>query len=105
MLYLRFPEYISRWDEIEKIFSREAILKGSFDKFAESTKAKRGTAEVDDAFLDEIEKWRADLAGNLALRNPALSQRDLNFAVQRTIDRIVFLRICEDRRIEVYGVA
>jgi len=58
---------------------------------------------VDDAFLDEIEKWRADLAANLALRNPALSQRDLNFAVQRTIDRIVFLRICEDRRIEVYG--
>jgi adenine-specific DNA methylase len=37
------------------------------------------------------------------LRNPTLSQRDLNFAVQRTIDRIVFLRICEDRRIEVYG--
>ena len=103
VLYLGFREYISRWDEIEKIFSREAILKGSFDKFAESTKAKRGTAEVDDAFLDEIEKWRADLAANLALRNPALSQRDLNFAVQRTIDRIVFLRICEDRRIEVYG--
>jgi len=103
VLYFRFPEYISRWDEIEKIFSRESILKGSFDKFAESTKAKRGTAEVDDAFLDEIEKWRADLAANLALRNPALSQRDLNFAVQRTIDRIVFLRICEDRRIEVYG--
>jgi N-6 DNA Methylase len=103
VLYLGFREYISRWDEIEKIFSRDAILKGSFDKFAESTKAKRGTAEVDDAFLDEIEKWRADLAANLALRNPALSQRDLNFAVQRTIDRIVFLRICEDRRIEVYG--
>ena len=103
VLYLQFPEYISRWDEIEKIFSRESILKGSFDKFAESTKAKRGTAEVDDAFLDEIEKWRAELAANLALRNPALSQRDLNFAVQRTIDRVVFLRICEDRRIEVYG--
>jgi TaqI-like C-terminal specificity domain/Eco57I restriction-modification methylase len=39
----------------------------------------------------------------LALRNPKLSQRDLNFSVQRTIDRIVFLRVCEDRRIEVYG--
>src|SRR5207249_9886582 len=45
----------------------------------------------------------SDLARNLALRNPKLSQRDLNFSVQRTIDRIVFLRICEDRRIEVYG--
>jgi predicted type IV restriction endonuclease len=103
VLYLNFREYVSQWEEIAKIFAREAILKGSFDKFAESTKAKRGTAEVDDAFLSEIEKWRADLARNLALRNPRLSQRDLNFSVQRTIDRIVFLRICEDRRIEVYG--
>ena len=103
VLYLNFREYVPEWEEIAKIFEREAILKGSFDKFAESTKAKRGTAEVDDAFLSEIETWRADLARNLALRNPRLSQRDLNFSVQRTIDRIVFLRICEDRRIEVYG--
>src|SRR5438445_10256210 len=103
VLYLNFREYVPRWNDIAKIFARDAILKGSFDKFAESTKAKRGTAEVDDAFLNEIEKWRADLARNLALRNPKLSQRDLNFSVQRTIDRIVFLRICEDRRIQVYG--
>ena len=39
----------------------------------------------------------------MALRNPGISQRDLNFAVQRTIDRIVFLRICEDRGVEPYG--
>ena len=103
VLYLNFHEYVPNWDDIAKIFARDAILKGSFDKFAESTKAKRGTAEVDDAFLSEIEQWRADLARNLALRNPTLSQRDLNFSVQRTIDRMVFLRICEDRRIEVYG--
>ena len=103
VLYLNFHEYVPNWDDIAKIFARDAILKGSFDKFAESTKAKRGTAEVDDAFLSEIEQWRADLARNLALRNSTLSQRDLNFSVQRTIDRIVFLRICEDRRIEVYG--
>ena len=43
------------------------------------------------------------LARNIALRNPGISTRDLNFAVQRTIDRIVFLRICEDRGIEPYG--
>src|SRR5207247_2557252 len=92
-----------QWDDIAKIFEREAILKGSFDKFAESAKAKRGTPEVDDAFLSEIENWRSDLARNLALRNPKISQCDINFSVQRRIDRIVFLRICEDRRIEVYG--
>jgi predicted type IV restriction endonuclease len=102
-LFLRYDELPDRWHELAAIFSREAVLKGSFDKYAESAKKKRGTAEVDDAFLAEIEDWRDMLARTIALRNEHLSQRDLNFAVQRTIDRIVFLRICEDRGIEPYG--
>ena len=103
VFYIRFDEYEDRWNEIVEIFSREAILKGSFDKYVESTKRKRGTAEVDAAFLEEIEKWRDELARNIALRNTGLSNRELNFSVQRTIDRIIFLRICEARGIEQYG--
>lgn len=103
ILYLTFDQYVERWDELAQIFSREAVLRGSFDKFAESTKLKRGTAEVDSAFLEEIESWRDLLARSFALRNSDLSQRNLNFAVQRTIDRIIFLRMCEDRGIEPYG--
>jgi len=103
ILYLTYTDYTKRWEEIAGIFSREAILKGSFDKYVESKKTKRGTAEVDAAFLQEIERWRDLLARNIALRNPNLAQRELNFAVQRTIDRIIFLRICEDRGIEYYG--
>jgi predicted type IV restriction endonuclease len=103
ILYLTYTDYTKRWEELAGIFSREAILKGSFDKYVESKKTKRGTAEVDAAFLQEIERWRDLLARNIALRNPNLSQRELNFAVQRTIDRIIFLRICEDRGIEFYG--
>jgi len=102
-LYVACEQYDERWDEIASVFGKEAILQGSFDRYAESTKAKKGTAEVDKAFLGEIELWRDALARNLALRDPALSQRELNYAVQVTIDRIIFLRICEDRGIEVYG--
>jgi len=103
ILYIPYTEYVQRWNEIASIFSRDAVLKGSFDKFAESTKAKGGTADVDEEFLKTIETWRADLARNLALRNPRLSHRELNFAVQRIIDRIIFLRIGEGRGIEDYG--
>ncbi|MCX5802614.1 MAG: type I restriction endonuclease, partial [Proteobacteria bacterium] len=103
ILYLTYKEYIQRWEEIASIFSREAVLKGAFDKFAEQSKLKKGTAEVDAVFLKEIDSWRDMLARNLALRNPELTQRELNFAVQTTIDRIIFLRICEDRGIEDYG--
>ncbi len=103
VMYFTFDEYIDRWDEIAGIFSLDAIRKGSFDNYVESNKKKRGTAEVDAVFLDEIEAWRESLAKNLALRNTVLSQRELNYTVQATIDRIIFLRICEDRGIEDYG--
>lgn len=103
IFYCTFRDYADKWDWISERFSRDAVLKGAFDKFAESTKTKRGTTEVDAAFLAEIEGWRSELAKNLALRNPRLTQRELNFAVQRIIDRIIFLRICEDRGIEDYG--
>jgi predicted type IV restriction endonuclease len=103
ILYLTYTDYIDQWDKIAGIFSRKAVLKGSFDKYVESNKVKKGTTEVDTAFLQEIERWRELLARNICLRNPDLSQRDLNAAVQLTIDRIVFLRICEDRGIEDYG--
>ncbi len=103
ILYLTCEDYAKQWEEIAELFSPEAIQKGAFDKHAASAK-KKGTTTVDDAFLKEIETWRDLLAHNLALRNPGLSQRELNTAVQTTIDRIIFLRICEDRGIEEYGV-
>jgi type I restriction-modification system DNA methylase subunit len=102
-LYVEFNDYPERWEEIASIFSHDAVLKGLFDKYAESAKGKKGTTEVDDAFLKEIETWRDTLARSIALRNTELTQRQLNFAVQRTIDRMIFLRICEDRGIETYG--
>lgn len=100
--YFTYDQYPEKWDYIESVFSREAVLKGNYDRHAETNKGKKGTAEVDTAFLDEIESWRIELARNIALRNPGLSRRELNFTVQRTIDRIIFLRICEDRSIEEY---
>ncbi|HNX18311.1 MAG TPA: N-6 DNA methylase, partial [Methanoregula sp.] len=100
--YFTYNEYPERWDWLLSIFSQDAILKGSFDKYAESTKGKKGTANVDDDILTEIESWRDELARNIALRNTGLSVEELNSVVQRTIDRIIFLRICEDRGIEEY---
>jgi hypothetical protein len=101
--FFTFAEYIDKWEEIHAVFSKDAVLHGSFDTYAETKKGKKGTADVDDVFLEEIETWRSLLARNIALRNPKLSQTEINFAVQRTVDRIIFLRICEDRGIETYG--
>ncbi|MBN9542722.1 MAG: N-6 DNA methylase [Alphaproteobacteria bacterium] len=94
-----YEDYIDKWDEISSIFSKDAILKGSFDHFIEVAKPKKGIVPVDEEFLKDIEKWREKLAKNI-IANNHLSEKDLNYAVQMTIDRLIFLRICEDRKIE-----
>ena len=102
-MLLGYQDYATRWDELSGLFSPDAIQRGALERYVESTKTKKGTTAVDDAFLEEISRWREMLAKNIALRNPRLSTRQLNFAVQRTIDRLIFLRICEDRGIESYA--
>jgi adenine-specific DNA-methyltransferase len=103
IFYCTHHDYRKEFDFIFHTFSREGILKGSFDRYIEDTGRKKGTSEVDREFLKLIESWRDSLARNIALRNKALSIYELNYAVQKIIDRIIFLRIAEDRQVEDYA--
>ncbi|WP_168165125.1 Eco57I restriction-modification methylase domain-containing protein [Anaeromyxobacter dehalogenans] len=103
VLYMRYPEYSQRWDELEGLFSRTAVLRGAFDAFAGSSPRKKGTARVDESFLDELNVWRELLAKDLASGSPRMTEAMLNDAVQLTLNRLLFLRIAEDRGMEQYG--
>ncbi len=103
ILYFKIDQLEEYWDQFINLFSKEAVKDGLLDKYIESEKSKRGTLEVNDAFLEDIDEWRKNLAKNLAKNNTSLTQYDLNLAVQLIINRIIFLRICEDRGIEDYG--
>ena len=102
-LYLPYTQYVEQWDTIANLFSRESVLAGSLERFAQEQKAPRGALPVDRALLADIDNWRGLLAKNIFLWDQTLSVRDLNYAVQMTLDRIIFLRMCEDRGIEPYG--
>jgi len=100
--YLTYQHYLNEFDFIWDTFSKEKVLKGSFDKFIQSDRQKKGTATVDYEFLTSLDTWRTYLANNIALRNN-IDEDELNFVVQHIIDRIIFLRIAEDRSVEPYG--
>jgi adenine-specific DNA-methyltransferase len=100
VFYCTFDEYEQHFDFIHNTFSKEAINKGSFDKYIEENKNKKGTSEVDTELLNFIEEWRVELAKNIAQNNSNLSIYDLNTVVQKIIDRIMFIRIAEDKGIE-----
>ncbi len=99
---IHYTQYPDRWDFLAGTFSKDAVLKGEFDRYCAAQKG-RGAELFDDAFLGEIEEWRKSIASSLARNNSALDQTTLNFAVQRIIDRIIFLRIAEDRGTEPVG--
>lgn len=96
-----FEDYLKEFDYIWDSFSKEAVLKGSLNQF-KPKKAKKGTASVDKHFLEMLDEWRTKLAKNIHEENN-LDEDGLNFTVQQIIDRIIFLRIAEDRNVEEYG--
>jgi adenine-specific DNA-methyltransferase len=98
--YITYKDYLNEADYLWNTFSRDAVWKGSFDKFAK--REKRGNQLVDKSFLSEIESWRNLLAKDIATNNPKINIFQLNKSVQKIIDRIIFLRIAEDRGIENY---
>ncbi|OFX37770.1 MAG: hypothetical protein A2X08_01825 [Bacteroidetes bacterium GWA2_32_17] len=101
--YITYKDYLNEFDFIWNTFSKESVLKGSFDKFVKSDTNKKGTATVDFEFLQSLDKWRTYLATSISLNNKNLDEDELNFVIQQTIDRLIFMRIAEDRNVEFYG--
>ncbi len=101
--YITFKDYLKEFEFLWDTFSRERVLKGSFDKFVQGNASKKGTTTVDKEFLQSLDNWRTYLATSISWNNKDLDEDEINFVVQQTIDRIIFLRIAEDRSVEPYG--
>jgi len=93
-------DFFENLEEIYSLLSFEAIKTGSLT--ATDNGDLKGEETFDEHFLNQIENWRQVLAENVVENNEGLSQDDINFLIQRMINRIIFLRICEDREIEKY---
>jgi type I restriction-modification system DNA methylase subunit len=96
-LTLDCRDYVERWPQIWALLSREAVAAGSIEKTA---RYRRGALQVDEAFLTELTEWREIFARDLVERNLDLDRWELAEATQRILDRLIFLRVCEDRTLE-----
>jgi len=95
---MKYSGYLANWDLLWDTFSREAVKNGSLEVLR--GKIDKNTKMMDVEFLEQITGWREDLARNIAIRNKELSVEELNEAVQRILDRLLFIRNLEDREIE-----
>ena len=118
---------LKHWDILLKTFGRKAVADGSLEKLLAKLKHVRagrrirgidrmlidirGTEPVDRVFLKHLEAYRLRFARSLYEQNqqdfPEANTRHgaarLTEATQRLLDRLVFMRVCEDRNITPYG--
>lgn len=97
-----YRDYIDKFDFFWNTFGRSQVTKGHLDAFIEDENRK-GSTTVDTHFLQSLNHWRKLLANSIAQHNKYLRAEDVGLAVQRTLNRIIFLRIAEDRGAEPYG--
>lgn len=95
-----YTEYVKAFEEISQLISFDAAHSGRIDDLFSVYERKGQT--FDDYFLSQIESWRKRLALSAVQKNKTLNGEDLNFLIQRLLNRIIFLRICEDRTIEKF---
>jgi len=103
LMYFKSDELEARWPEIVSLIGREAVRAGSLDAFVSTLSGRSGAERIDRVFLKDLEEARSLLLAHVAEKNPALTDSELLRSIQLTLDRIIFLRICEDRLVEPFG--
>lgn len=100
-----YEDYVDKYQEIADLISRDNVYSGQYDEFVKSNfqRDTRYSTEIDETFLKQINKWRFEI-GNYLYENKEDYRNIsvLNDTVQDFINQIIFLRICEDRKLPLY---
>lgn len=99
---LQWNQYLQKFDDLW-VLSKESVVNGELDKLLLIKPKER--LPVDKAILDDLKRWRESLAkdvfkNNFKLFHSGNKEKDADYLkeiTQRMLDRIIFMRSCEDR--------
>ncbi len=94
-------EFLDRFDELW-LLSKESFDKNLIDKEAEKVGKKVKKTSVDKQLLYDFTRFRELLSKNITKlnQNKNINEYELDESVQRILDRLIFIRNCEDRELE-----
>ncbi len=96
---LHYKEFQYRFDDLW-LLSRESFQNGTIDKIAEDWGKKAKKVPIDKQLLEDFTRFRELLSKNITRLNQNLNEDELDESVQRILDRLIFIRNCEDRELE-----
>jgi len=98
---IKCNEFLDRFDDLW-VLSKEGFEQGSLDKLAEKYGKRTKKTSVDKQLLNDFTKFRDMLSKSITKLNQTkkLTQSELDESIQRILDRLIFIRNCEDRGLE-----
>lgn len=97
-----YTEYEEKFDELNALLGKESVYSGQFDEVWQDIEVRLKQWSVDKQFLKQINEWRLLLGKEILAADPSIDIELLGDEVQSYINKILFLRVCEDRNIETY---
>lgn len=94
-----YTQYIERFDQLW-LLSKDALRSDLLDKEAEKVGKKLQKISVTSLLYKDLDKCRELLTHVLGKWNPRVDKDLLDEGVQKLLDRLIFLRVAEDRHIE-----
>lgn len=98
----KYTDYEDAAEELLEYLGKESVYFGHFDEVWSEIEANVNHKSVDELFLQQINNWRLMLGKEILNCNPEIEMEELGDVVQSYINKILFLRVCEDRNIETY---
>ena len=92
-------EFLERFDQLN-LLSKEAFKNDLLDKEAEKVGKKIQKVSVSNLLYKDLQKCRDILTKNLGQWNEKVNPDLLDEGVQKLLDRLLFIRVAEDRNIE-----
>ena len=100
----KYTDYENVADELLEYLGRNSVYSGKFDEIWSKIEGTINPKSVDRVFLKQINEWRLLLGREIYNAMPDIDIEHLGDVVQSYINKILFLRVCEDRNIETYQV-
>jgi hypothetical protein len=97
-----YTEYESKFEEIKQLLGKESVYSGAFETEWKEIENKINQYSIDNLFLNQINEWRNALGSEIYKHDPKINEQQLNDIVQSYLNRVLFLRVCEDRNLEDY---
>jgi len=106
VLNLGCEDYVSRV-ELLSLLTPEAVLEGRLTEHAVNIGVRRRPIPIEKRLYQAMRQWREDLFNDMSRALGWRKERELrdgDEAIQRLLDRLIFLRNCEDRGIGEPGL-